>query len=634
MAERMLTEINAVTTESDRSLPLTDEQERIAFAPPEARMLVTAGPGTGKTHTLVARLVALTERYELSPGSEILVLSFSRAAVGEIRRRLANSEHSARYVTARTFDSFATRLLTDVVPSDKLAEWDYEERISALVSLIFGGDEIKERLADYVHIIIDELQDVAGARADLVRALLETCNCGFTLLGDPAQGIYNFSLEGEARRTGAGALYKWVRDRFSPNLRECSLSVNHRAKTSAAKLALWAGEELNGPDPDYEQIRFNLDTIVLSLPSIGKPEVAYPVLRASKGPTAVLCRDNGQALIISRGLLEAGIAHRYQRDATDRALPPWIAVSLAGLDRDDVSKASFLRHIEAALPDGVTNPQAAWSSLKSIEGRRSGDLNLPHLSLRIRTGNVPDEITRLPPAMLTVSTIHRAKGLEFDAVVVVGAPRQQDEDEVTFAEETRTLYVALTRPKYELKHMPAVSAKGLYKCKATERWVRRYETWHFVEFEVRGSDVYSLAPAGGYLLMGCDPPDTQGYVREHVKPDDPIVLQKIDVADAPDSEGYYAIMHNGRAVGVTSPQFGTALYRTLRTGHYRQVTWPSRMEQLWVECVDTVAGDSAVAIQAGLGACPLWLRVRVAGLGRLKVRINVESLERCWAYAF
>ena len=41
-------------------MDLTPEQEQIVAAPPEAHVLVTAGPGTGKTHTLVARLERLT----------------------------------------------------------------------------------------------------------------------------------------------------------------------------------------------------------------------------------------------------------------------------------------------------------------------------------------------------------------------------------------------------------------------------------------------------------------------------------------------------------------------------------------------------------------------------------------------
>jgi superfamily I DNA/RNA helicase len=53
---------------------LTEEQRRIVEAPPAARLLITAGPGTGKTHVLVERLVVLIVLHRLRPGDEILVL--------------------------------------------------------------------------------------------------------------------------------------------------------------------------------------------------------------------------------------------------------------------------------------------------------------------------------------------------------------------------------------------------------------------------------------------------------------------------------------------------------------------------------------------------------------------------------
>jgi len=66
-----------------------DEQRSIIDLPPSARTLVNAAAGTGKTHTLVERMTKLVERDDLSSGDDLLVLSFSRAAVAELRRRMA-----------------------------------------------------------------------------------------------------------------------------------------------------------------------------------------------------------------------------------------------------------------------------------------------------------------------------------------------------------------------------------------------------------------------------------------------------------------------------------------------------------------------------------------------------------------
>src|SRR5262249_22227660 len=53
---------------------LTAEQAEVTDAPASARLLVTAGPGAGKTHVLIARLAALIDE-GVSPGHGILVLS-------------------------------------------------------------------------------------------------------------------------------------------------------------------------------------------------------------------------------------------------------------------------------------------------------------------------------------------------------------------------------------------------------------------------------------------------------------------------------------------------------------------------------------------------------------------------------
>ena len=68
----------------------TDDQnnrERICEATPSARLLVEAGPGTGKTEMAALRIAGLIET-GLSPG-QLLVLSFSRSAVRNLTGRLA-----------------------------------------------------------------------------------------------------------------------------------------------------------------------------------------------------------------------------------------------------------------------------------------------------------------------------------------------------------------------------------------------------------------------------------------------------------------------------------------------------------------------------------------------------------------
>ena len=109
----------------------TTEQAAVVSLPVEAHALVSAAAGTGKTHTLAGRLTRLVEGEGLSAGDELLVLSFSRAAVAELRRRIAGLAGDARYVGVATFDSFATRILAAAEPGGPWPGLDYDARIRA-----------------------------------------------------------------------------------------------------------------------------------------------------------------------------------------------------------------------------------------------------------------------------------------------------------------------------------------------------------------------------------------------------------------------------------------------------------------------------------------------------------------------
>lgn len=72
--------------------------------------LVVGGPGTGKTEFLVRRVTALIDR-DVDPGA-LLVLSFSRRGVSDLRRRIRSRlDRTSRAIDVTTFHSYAARLL-------------------------------------------------------------------------------------------------------------------------------------------------------------------------------------------------------------------------------------------------------------------------------------------------------------------------------------------------------------------------------------------------------------------------------------------------------------------------------------------------------------------------------------------
>ena len=166
----------------------SDEQKAVITADHRKRILVNAGPGTGKTWTLIERIKEFLNNEEVEP-ENIVVLCFSRAAVRVITERLKladkNRTINARWrsIDIRTFDSFATWLLANLrdAEDDELKELlpddddfenlNYEQRILR-AKAIFDNDKYKILADSWQHVIVDEVQDLVGPRAELVLAML------------------------------------------------------------------------------------------------------------------------------------------------------------------------------------------------------------------------------------------------------------------------------------------------------------------------------------------------------------------------------------------------------------------------------------------------------------------------------
>lgn len=600
---------------------LTAEQATVAMAPPGERMLVTAEAGTGKTHTLVARLVVLFRQHGLAPGQDVLVLSFSRAAIRVVRDRVAGVEGDASYVKAVTFDSFATRLLAQYDPGGSWVQEGYERRIVRATRLVSDNEEAGTYVLGLRHIVVDETQDLVGERVAFVRALLDTCPAGFTVFGDPAQAIYGFQSTGSANTPPSPSLYAWIRGRFSGSLVEHTLGVNFRAETEDARIALWAGPELNGPTPDFERIRFRLCTALMRCPSVGSVDMLALMLRRRPGDTAILCRDNGQALTVSRELHRKSVSHRLQRPASERTTPAWIAKGLAGFDDRLVVRTDLQRRFEQLRvgDDGraPTGPQA-WALLKRLDGRASDDLDVGRVREAVASSSLPDEMFDSPLDGVVVSTVHRAKGLEFDRVVLL-QPREREGSDDDVGEEARIVYVGMTRPRRELIQMSRPETRGLYRL--GDRWIRKDRN-RLTDIQLLPDDVDLQDPSGPWVLGDTEVLGAQRYLWEEVGNGDPLTLRAVGLADA--GVPRYAVEHRKRVVGITSEAFGHALRGGLGRGRGRREA-PGFIVGLRVDDVETVAGSDALTRQWGLGVSGLWLRVRVAGLGELSAPEGVDA---------
>ncbi len=90
---------------------LSTAQRRVVAHPPDAgHLLVLAGPGSGKTLTIVERIHYLLRHGHCEP-ENVLAMTFTLQAAGVLRDRLADRGHAG--VTAGTFHHVCARYLTD-----------------------------------------------------------------------------------------------------------------------------------------------------------------------------------------------------------------------------------------------------------------------------------------------------------------------------------------------------------------------------------------------------------------------------------------------------------------------------------------------------------------------------------------
>ncbi|GAA0953578.1 ATP-dependent helicase [Actinocorallia libanotica] len=616
---------------------LTPEQRKVVDQPADARVLVTAGAGAGKTHTLVRRLDRLVDEEELSAG-EILVLTFSRAAVRELSDRLTRHGEAARFVRARTFDSWALEVLLQV---DVLGGWEdrsFGDRIdgareaieNGLADELYGDDQL-------LHVVIDEVQDLVGARRELVETLLERFGCGFTVVGDPAQSIYGFTLGPkstvEERQAETNRFFVWLRNTFGEELTELNLTANFRAQTSEAEIALGFGPQLrasaesgSGVTSLYDDLRTTLRSGALNLGTLD--ELIARAIGGWDGTTAILCRTNGQALQVSEQLHTAGVEHRLQRSARDRVAPAWLGLLIRAVDGALLSRARF-DELAAALPlPAELSPAQLWRLLLRTGIGRGNDrsVDLRRLRAALASGRLPDELTAQPASRIVVSSFHRAKGLEFDQVVIVdpGVLRLDDDKKskktkaraIDPVDEARSLYVAMTRPRRELYWLDALDSAQIRLDRETGRWGRYgWRYWVRGGVEITGGDVFTDRPAGT-KVFDADPLDMQEYLATRVRPGDEVTLERvvpepIALDESPD----YTIIHDGRPIGTASERFRTQLYRHMQTSrNYVPQNWPRLLTGVRIDAVETVAGSEAAGREAGLGPHGVWIAPRLMGL--------------------
>lgn len=590
---------------------LDDSQKAVAFLPADSRTIVIAGAGQGKTELVAARLDYLVADEGLSPFDEVLVLSFSRAAVQAVRQRLKGTQ-SAAQVSVRTIDSFATHLLFEAGkdPAGRTFDQRVQDAVTVLKNL-----EHSNTLEYLRHIIIDEIQDVVGDRSMLIVAILcrlAPNGAGFTVLGDPLQAIYDFQLKKSSDGSASDVLLSILKAHL--NSTEFSLTGNYRALSDDAHAVVELGDQMRQIARGAQRLT-RVSAFVRLRSSLGTARDLAPILRRWKGTTAILCMTNGETLEVSRLLVEQGVSHRVRRSAEDLSLPAWVAVAFANAPRKQLTEAEVLQLI-GCTPDSPP-AEEAWDLLKSVEGNRFAPdhLDLDVLSLQFQRGDIPVALADLGEAEVIVSTIHKAKGLQFDNVIVLETPdpnygdHDADERERLCDERARVLYVAISRARSRIHVIRPESKTRTVSTFSTASSPSRLQVTAFpgakgrpLAFELLTSDIDRQVPRL----------DTQGARAEAVVES----IRKGSLAYATlEGDGRltrfprYRLEQEGRVLGHVAPMFAESLRK--RIGE--KAPWPTRLDSIVIDGVETVAGSES----GNSGGATFWLGIRAGGLADL-----------------
>lgn len=623
------------------------EREAILGAGPDVRMLVEAGPGTGKTQLSALRLAGLI-RGSLSPG-QVLVLSFSRSAVRTLTRRLtalaaadAHTVEELRYVSIRTFDSWAFRILRLLghEPSELLRR-AHDDNIAAVTEAMTGParDRVRQLIGDRSHLIIDEFQDLPGVRGELVLALLDLLappgepGCGFTILGDPAQAIYGFAADRSA--TTPRQYWDRVAKLYGSELRIHWLRVNHRATESLATLSAELRSVLLGSLPDDEKLKL-VRTAIAELP---EQSGSLDGLGAEPGSKAVLTRTNGEAVrvlqsIMGRELQGPAAPVRIRAANYANLAPAWIAGLLRPARASTIPRMQFDRIYEwltTIWNDGMQQRlelpagDVAWARLMQASGAPADGTSLDLQALRARLAwpdSFPDDQLLVDDSLI-VTTIHQSKGMEFDLVTLLDRSADSDAPEPDGpGEEASVGYVGITR-----------AAQALRRSGGRELWPALRD-WKFPGDRTRlcywrnGWLNLEIGQPGDVAPVSFADPTLHGG-RAGVDG-----LQAFLLENARALEGHKVVLCQqyvegkvhwtvhlqndegaGRLLGRTAPQL---TYDLLHILHDRGFKLPWRIFNLRISAVGTLTSDADCTLEEPDRTSRLWLGVGLFGTGDFK----------------
>ncbi|MCL2062347.1 MAG: UvrD-helicase domain-containing protein [Firmicutes bacterium] len=591
-----------------KNLVKIDSADGIITAAIEERILVNGGAGTGKTHTVIERLKYIL-KHALTKPDEILVLCFSRAAVKVIRKRLKDEilagglDYDAEQIDIRTFDSFATYYLKEADQNINLQYADYDERIRRFIRRFTQHpEEIDDNLS---YLVVDEIQDLVGDRAEMVKCLLDKISCGFLLLGDQCQAIYDYQVDDD--QLNAAKFFAWLDDRFGKELKQYELTKNYRQKTAIQTEIVplrqaMLSDGIKGQKRELQRIikKFSVGNMTID-----------EMIECCSGERAILSWSNGDAYSISQDLYTAknAVEHLLLGNSRKTAYTKELAYILSTYPEKDISQRTFL---QLAQENGVEDKEARrlWNALHKLDPRKQGFVELAEVRKQMLwEGGAAEELINTNDSTVTISTIHKAKGKEYDEVLIKLSkikPKAGKNDTA----EIKVYYVALTRAKSGI--VVKIESSTYDEKTKTGRFLRCKNRVTKYELGLDGDiDMLSFVDK---RLFGSDAAvrANQDYIRYKVKRGDSLTVWLED--------GIYKIFHHDRVIG----SMNHAAFET----HWSYVSWFKKSIPHYLtdynRFVDIYVSDVITVVNRGVHASTaepysksgFWLGVDFCGYSR------------------
>ncbi len=404
-------------------------------------IVVAAGPGSGKTKVLVHKLASLLLLEDVKH-EQLLMLTFSRAAATEFKKRLlALIGNAAHYVEIKTFHSYCFDLIGKVGNLE-----DAGDVVQKAASMIELGEVEPGRINKTV-LVIDEAQDMDETEFSLVRALMSRNEeMRVVAVGDDDQNIYQF-------RGADSAYMRSMIDEFGASKYE--MVENYRSSEGVVRLANAFVQQISVRMKSAPIVSMRHEKGFVSITEYGagvhmEQPLVDQIISTCKGEKAcVLTRTNEEALRIVCLLNRHGLKAK-------------LIQSMDGFRFSNLAEIRyFLKLIDKDLKTPVI-PETLWLSAreKTLQLYGEGEmLNLlrnffsefeainekvkyrSDLTDFVFESNVED-FCQENGVMMYVSTIHKAKGREFDTVYMMLSNYRSMTDDTR-----RSLYVGFTRAK-------------------------------------------------------------------------------------------------------------------------------------------------------------------------------------------